>query len=249
MSIVQQSNQSNVLTEDSTGHTAASQTTEANATEMAALQPKVIAFTIPRDMMASFQLVNLPMTASNSQPSQGTTSKSTEQGNNSTVVQHNERKLLKRPKTSSPTTESRKQAEIMNHIQELQTRSKQIRRSRKALFSGSDSIRQQSLTDDSPVIVTSNLTNTNSSSTTQAQESALQTQMKVDPSENWVLVATGQTEDQLQVTKQAQAFLSLNPSSPHRRIAVVPLLRMNITSSGYSNLTHTITSAVSNNST
>lgn len=240
MNIVQESNQSNLLTKESTGHTAASQTAEVKTTEMATLPPKLITFSIPKDMMASFQVVNMPMTTAGScLPSKGS---STEQVNNTVVLtQHNERKLLKRPKTSSPTTESRKQAEIMNHIQELQTRSRRLRRSRKALFSGGDSHRQLSLTEDSPVMVTSTLSN----NTAQVQESAMP--MEVDPSENWVLVATGQTEDQLQVTKQAKAFLTLNPSSPHRRIAVVPLLRMNITNSGYSTLTHTITSVASNN--
>lgn len=52
-----------------------------------------------------------------------------------------------------------------------------------------------------------------------------------DQVDSWINVATGQSQNQKQLTKDAQNFLELNPCSPKRprRIAVVPLLRMNCT--------------------
>jgi len=165
--------------------------------------PKLFSITIPNHMSGA-PLV--PIQVMNMVPCASLSITSTNSNNNPT----NERKLLKRPKMSSPTTESRKQASLMSHIQELQfTRSRRQRasRSRMRLFSAAHEQKASTLT--------------------------MQSQVAPKGEDQWVLVATGQTDNQKQLTEQAHTFLTLNPASPTRpkRIAVVPLLRMNCTSS------------------
>lgn len=169
--------------------------------------PKLFSITIPNQVSAPLmpiQVVNMVPCASLPPPTTSST-------------QHNERKLLKRPKLSSPTTESRKQASLMSHIQELQfsrSRRQRASRSRMRLFSGAHE--QQK------------------ASTLAMQQAATRDHRTAQlPADSWVLVATGQTDQQRLLTQQAHTFLTHHPVSPKRpkRIAVVPLLRMNCTTS------------------
>ena len=200
---------------------------------------KLISISIPNQVngqpMIPIQVVNMA-----SYPKQI----SLKQDNKSNCqMQHKkkERKLRKRPEKSSPTTKKRNQANLMNHIQELHySRIRRLRgnRSRMRLFSNTSS--QHPATE----IKTLNLPNSLASPQQQQQESNIcQTQVvntaplqcgnkiNKDSSSNWVLVASGQTDNQKQITQQARTFLQLNPQSPKRprRIAVIPLLRMNCT--------------------
>lgn len=186
---------------------------------------KFISITIPshpmNQTMVPIQLVNMVpcqsaplMTITNVNPPTG------------------ERKLLKRPKIGSPTTEMKKQAQLMNHMQELQhTRSRRQRaiRSRMRLFSNT--------TQSDPMMPI------NHQISSHETDGNVKRQTETVLKENWVLVATGQTENQKQLTQQAHNFLQLNLVSPKRprRIAVVPLLRMNCTNNT------TSTTDISNN--
>lgn len=171
---------------------------------------KLISITIPTNQMnplMPIQVVNMMCQQSN---------RSTDKAQ---PQHHNERRLLKRPKVSSPTTEKRRQANLM-HIEELQRgRRQRGNRSRMRLFSSGGPQRESSHQHLSPALP-------------QHQLEILKDKPKGQTAlDTWVLVATGQSDHQRQLTQQARTFLQLNPHSPKRppRIAVVPLLRMNCT--------------------
>lgn len=173
---------------------------------------KVISFTISSQLNGP---TLVPIHLLNMVPCHQGTSLDMAPNISSQPVQQAERKLLKRPKNNSPTTENRNQARLMSQIQELQsTRSRRMRasRSRMRLFHGA-------------VQTTESTVN----STLMQQAEAGKQPSAMERANNWVLVATGQTEDQRQVTLQAHSFLQHSPTRPVSRVAVVPLLRMNST--------------------
>ena len=122
-----------------------------------------------------------------------------------------ERKLLKRPEPESSEIQQTCQLNLQD-LKRFPFRKHRTSRSRVRLFTNSNTQSRPSI-----------------SSEIQTEDSTVVNSVTLD--ENWIVTATGQTQEQKQITSQARNFLeqSLCLHKRPRRTAVVPLLRMNCT--------------------